>query len=166
MKKILLLVSVFVLGLTLSACNPTETDKPDECPAGQELKDGNCVTVDPVCTGDEVLIGGECVLDELTCDAPYVPVFGQCVLPYDELDRDVVGRIDLMLWSGSGTYWADMGKQDLTTECAPDAPIDCVPDLTAQNDAAAYAVAKAFNAINEAVSNYIDRASQIKIKEY
>jgi hypothetical protein len=55
---------------------------------------------------------------------------------YTGLDTDVTGQIDLMLWSGSGTYWEDLGHQNLTAE-----------DLFAQNDAAAYAVAKEFNKI-------------------
>ena len=55
---------------------------------------------------------------------------------YDALDTEVAGQVDLLLWSGSGEYWEDIGKQDLTTA-----------DLTAQNDAAAYAVAKEFNKI-------------------
>ncbi len=61
---------------------------------------------------------------------------GECelIVTYDELSPDVEGQIDLLLWSGSGTRWEDIGHQDLTQD-----------DLTAQNDAAAYAVAKEFN---------------------
>ncbi len=55
---------------------------------------------------------------------------------YEGLDTEVSGVIDLMLWSGSGTYWEDIGNQNLTTA-----------DLLAQNDAAAYYVAKEFNQI-------------------
>ncbi len=50
------------------------------------------------------------------------------------LDTGISGQIDLMLWSGSGTYYEDLGKLDLG-----------VDDFVAQNDAAAYAVAKEFN---------------------
>lgn len=53
---------------------------------------------------------------------------------YSELDTEVSGVIDLMLWSGSGTYYEDIGNLNLATE-----------DLFAQNDAAAYLVAKEFN---------------------
>jgi ABC-type glycerol-3-phosphate transport system substrate-binding protein len=53
---------------------------------------------------------------------------------YEGLDNEVSGQIDLLLWSGSGTYWEDIGNQNLTEE-----------DLFAQNDAAAYYVAKEFN---------------------
>jgi hypothetical protein len=53
---------------------------------------------------------------------------------YEELDTGVSGVIDLMLWSGSGTYYEDIGNLNLDTA-----------DLVAQNDAAAYAVAKEFN---------------------
>jgi hypothetical protein len=55
---------------------------------------------------------------------------------YDGLDNEVSGQVDLLLWSGSGTYWEDIGNQNLTTE-----------DLFAQNDAAAYLVAKEFNKV-------------------
>ncbi len=52
------------------------------------------------------------------------------------LDKNVTGIIDIVLWSGSGTTYYDLGHQDYTPE-----------QLPAQNDAAAYAVAKAFNEI-------------------
>lgn len=52
------------------------------------------------------------------------------------LDRNVVAEIDIVLWSGDGSYLEDMGHKDYT----PD-------DLLAQNNAAAYAVSKAFNEI-------------------
>ena len=55
---------------------------------------------------------------------------------YDGLPTDVEGRIDIMLWSGSGTYLEDLGHADIADD-----------ELTAQNDAAAYAVAKKFNEI-------------------
>ena len=55
---------------------------------------------------------------------------------YEGLDTEVSGVIDLMLWSGSGTYYEDLGNLNLSVE-----------DLVAQNDAAAYAVAKEFNTI-------------------
>lgn len=50
------------------------------------------------------------------------------------LDPNVEGVIDIVLWSGSGATYYDLGHQDLTAD-----------DLPAQNDAAGYAVAKAFN---------------------
>ena len=52
------------------------------------------------------------------------------------LDKNVVAEIDIVLWSGDGSTLYDMGHKDYT----PD-------DLLAQNNAAAYAVAKAFNQI-------------------
>jgi len=55
---------------------------------------------------------------------------------YSSLDGGVSGVIDLMLWSGSGTYYEDIGKLNLDAD-----------DLFAQNDAAAYLVAKEFNKI-------------------
>jgi hypothetical protein len=57
-----------------------------------------------------------------------------CKEQYDSLDTGVAGVIDLMLWSGSGTYYEDIGSMNLTEA-----------DLLAQNDAAAYYVAKEFN---------------------
>src|SRR5690606_19678637 len=59
--------------------------------------------------------------------------------PKDEyvgLDTDVSGELDIMLWSGDGQYLKDIGKLDLKPE-----------DLGGQNQAAVYAVAKAFNKI-------------------
>ncbi len=52
------------------------------------------------------------------------------------LDKNVVAEIDIVLWSGDGSYLEDMGHKNYT----PD-------DLLAQNNAAAYAVSKAFNEI-------------------
>jgi hypothetical protein len=52
------------------------------------------------------------------------------------LDPNAVGIVDIVLWSGSGATLRDIGNQTLT----PD-------QLLAQNEAAAYAVAKAFNEI-------------------
>lgn len=61
------------------------------------------------------------------------------------LDKNVTGIIDIVLWSGSGTTYYDLGNQNLTAE-----------QLPAQNDAAAYAVAKAFNEIypNVTINGY------------
>ncbi len=61
------------------------------------------------------------------------------------LDKNVTGIIDIVLWSGSGNTLYDLGHQDYTRD-----------DLTAQNDAAAYAVAKAFNEIypNVVINGY------------
>jgi hypothetical protein len=100
MKKLLLVLSAFVLVLGLTACggDEEETPKPVDCALEPEHVD--CIP-------------------EVTYEPPAF---------------DTVGRIDLMLWSGSGTYFEDLGHQDLAIE-----------DLVAQNDAAAYAVAKAFN---------------------
>jgi len=52
------------------------------------------------------------------------------------LDKNVTGVIDIVLWSGTGTKYYDLGHQTLTAD-----------QLPAQNDAAAYAVAKAFNEV-------------------
>ncbi|HAO61364.1 MAG TPA: hypothetical protein DCQ90_05365 [Erysipelotrichaceae bacterium] len=55
---------------------------------------------------------------------------------YKKLDTKIEGEISVMLWSGDGTFAEDIGHKDLAPE-----------DLKGQNQAAAYAVAKAFNAI-------------------
>jgi len=55
---------------------------------------------------------------------------------YVGVDSEISGEIDVMLWSGSGERFVDIGHQNLTAD-----------DFTAQNDAAAYAVAKEFNEI-------------------
>lgn len=57
-----------------------------------------------------------------------------CGKKYEALDKGISGEITVMLWSGSGTYMEDIGHQDLT----PD-------QLTGQNEASVYAMAKAFN---------------------
>lgn len=57
-----------------------------------------------------------------------------CGKKYKALDTGVSGEISVMVWSGSGNYWEDIGKQNLTPQ-----------DLTHQNDAAVYAMAKKFN---------------------
>lgn len=50
------------------------------------------------------------------------------------LDTDVEGDISIMLWAGDSKYYEDLGHQELTKD-----------DLTSQNVAATYAVAKEFN---------------------
>jgi len=61
------------------------------------------------------------------------------------LPFDVEGIIDIVLWSGDGSTLYDLGHQDYSAD-----------DLLAQNNAAAYAVAKAFNAIypNVVINGY------------
>ncbi len=53
---------------------------------------------------------------------------------YLRLDPGVQGEIDVMVWSGDSTYHRDLGHQDIAAE-----------DLTSQNVAAIYALAKEFN---------------------
>ncbi len=55
---------------------------------------------------------------------------------YEGLDTGISGQIDLLLWSGSGEYLADIGHATKSEA-----------ELFAQNDAAAYYVAKEFNKI-------------------
>ena len=54
---------------------------------------------------------------------------------YETLDKDVKGDISIMVWSGDSIYYEDLGHKDIAVE-----------DLTSQNVAAVYAMAKAFNA--------------------
>lgn len=55
---------------------------------------------------------------------------------YLTLDPNISGELDIMVWSGDSTYHEDLGKQ----EWAPE-------DITSQNVAAIYALAKEFNKI-------------------
>ena len=52
---------------------------------------------------------------------------------YKTLDPQVAGEIDIMVWSGDSLYHADLGSMDWKPE-----------DITSQNVAAVYAMAKAF----------------------
>lgn len=53
---------------------------------------------------------------------------------FESLDADVAGEITIMLWSGDGTFMEDIGRRQFAPE-----------DLRGQNNAAAVAVARAFN---------------------
>ena len=55
---------------------------------------------------------------------------------YKALDKKIAGEITIMLWSGDGVYAEDIGHKNLTPA-----------DLKGQNNAAVYAVAKAFNEV-------------------
>ncbi|MFO7611139.1 MAG: hypothetical protein R6W99_01440 [Clostridia bacterium] len=55
---------------------------------------------------------------------------------YEQLDPNTEGELTIMMWSGDGTYMEDIGHKDLSPE-----------EIGGFNQAAAYAVAKAFNAI-------------------
>lgn len=52
----------------------------------------------------------------------------------NELDPNIEGDISIMLWAGDSKYYEDLGHKEFTKD-----------DLTSQNVAATYAVAKAFN---------------------
>jgi ABC-type glycerol-3-phosphate transport system substrate-binding protein len=52
------------------------------------------------------------------------------------LDRNVAGEVTVMLWSGDGSFLRDVGHTEIPAE-----------ELLGQNNAAAYAVAHAFNEI-------------------
>ncbi|MBP5332359.1 MAG: hypothetical protein J6Y89_10965 [Lachnospiraceae bacterium] len=54
---------------------------------------------------------------------------------YESLDKNVTGDVSVMVWSGDSVYYEDLGHKDIAVE-----------DLTSQNVAAVYAMAKAFNA--------------------
>lgn len=61
-------------------------------------------------------------------------LFTGCGKKYETLDKGISGEITVMVWSGSGQYMEDIGHQNLTAA-----------DFTGQNEAAIYAIAKAFN---------------------
>lgn len=111
MKKLLLALSVLGFAFALTGCGETDEPTPVDCEATPEA--------------DECVVDCEATPDHADCE----PVSTYEILPYD-----YTGRIDLMLWSGSGTYYEDLGNKTIPVE-----------ELLAQNDAAAYAVAKAFN---------------------
>ncbi len=53
---------------------------------------------------------------------------------YETLDKNVSGDISVMVWSGDSVYYEDLGHKTIAAE-----------DITSQNVAAVYALAKAFN---------------------
>jgi len=53
---------------------------------------------------------------------------------YTELDTNISGELSVMVWSGDGQYYEDIGHMTLNPE-----------DITAQNVASVYAMAKKFN---------------------
>lgn len=59
-----------------------------------------------------------------------------CKDKYEALDTDVTGEVSVMLWSGDGQFYEDIGNKTYAPE-----------ELTGQNQATVYAVAKAFNEI-------------------
>lgn len=61
-------------------------------------------------------------------------LFSGCGKQYKALSSEISGEITVMLWSGSGKYMEDIGHQNLTAA-----------DLTGQNEASVYAMAKTFN---------------------
>lgn len=74
------------------------------------------------------------VLVVLLLIAMTATLFTGCGKKYEALDKSISGEIDVMLWSGSGQYLEDIGHQNLTPA-----------DLTGQNEASVYAMAKEFN---------------------
>lgn len=55
---------------------------------------------------------------------------------FAELDKDAAGEVSIMVWSGDGEYYEDLGHQNLEPE-----------NITAQNVASVYAMAKKFNEV-------------------
>jgi ABC-type glycerol-3-phosphate transport system substrate-binding protein len=72
-----------------------------------------------------------------------------CGDKYEALDTEIEGEVSVMLWSGDGQFYEDIGKKTYTPE-----------ELTGQNQATVYAVAKAFNEIypNVKVNVYAKQA--------
>jgi hypothetical protein len=69
-----------------------------------------------------------------TTVAPTTTEAAAVVPAYEPLDANVEGELTIMLWSGDGSFLKDIGKKNFAPE-----------ELGGQNQAAAYAVAKAFN---------------------
>lgn len=63
-------------------------------------------------------------------------VLAGCQSNYEGLDAEISGELDIMLWSGDGSYVEDVGRVNIDAE-----------DIVSQNVAAAYAVAHAFNEV-------------------
>src|SRR5690606_22659392 len=59
-----------------------------------------------------------------------------CGPGYEGLPTDTEGELTIMLWSGDGNFYENIGKQTLAPE-----------DLVSQNAATIYAVAKEFNKV-------------------
>jgi ABC-type glycerol-3-phosphate transport system substrate-binding protein len=72
-----------------------------------------------------------------------------CGDKYEALDTEIEGEVSIMLWSGDGQFYEDIGNKTYTPE-----------ELTGQNQATVYAVAKAFNEIypNVKVNVYAKQA--------
>ena len=62
MKKIFLVLSIFAIGLTLTACKDDDPVDPT-CTSSQDLVDGVCVdkVVVPTCTSEQELVNNVCV---------------------------------------------------------------------------------------------------------
>ena len=56
---------------------------------------------------------------------------------WQSLSPTVSGQLDIMVWSGDSTYYEDLGSKDWAPE-----------DITSQNVAAVYAMAKEFNKLS------------------
>ena len=76
MKKLLLILSVVIL----SGCDltPAADDTP-VCLETQEIINGVCEDIIPVCGTDEILVGNQCEPKPLSCVPGYSPVDGECV---------------------------------------------------------------------------------------
>lgn len=78
----------------------------------------------------------ETLFDGTTMEQSSLTLYTPYIRQYTNVDTEVVGEINLMTWSGSGTYYEDLGHLNLDQN-----------DLIAQKDAMYYAIAKAFNDI-------------------
>ena len=84
MKKILLLIAMFTVGLTLTACNLVGDVTVDpECTSLQELVDGKCtdIVVDECPVGEVKDANGDCVPEvvDVTCATGEEKVNDECV---------------------------------------------------------------------------------------
>lgn len=84
MKKILLLVTIVLLGFTLAACDD-KTDGGLKCPEGQVLEKDTCVDEPVTCETGKILENGICVDEPVTCGTGQVLENDVCV---DELSNE------------------------------------------------------------------------------
>ncbi|MDR1692243.1 MAG: hypothetical protein LBR72_02705, partial [Oscillospiraceae bacterium] len=127
MKKLSLLLAALMIFAALSACGSPSSGGPAGDQADTPAEEPSAAPVLPsgAAAGQ---FGGEEAADPAGEETEYEE--------YIPPASDVSMELDMMMWAGDGAYYTDIGHQDFTPE-----------DLISVNNAAAYAVAKAFNDI-------------------